>query len=349
MVRDALRTGSARPAEFRLGELRQRMPQRGTVGLAALWDDVQSASVRGTFGRTVQHVVQALRTLLSSPVNALLTTLSIALVLTLFGLSLAVLDHIWGLLSMQRATLQVSVYLDPEHSQPEQNEFRNSFGLRLRTLPGVANVEFVSRTEALRRFQSALGEQAGALAGLEENNPLPASFEISFAPEAIETIEAVATQIRAAAGVQEVLFDRGVFSVLTDLLRTLSRIAWIVVPLLFGMVAFIIASTVRLALHRHRQEIEVMRLVGARHRYVCAPFLIGAVLQGLFGGVLGVGLLLLVHQVLRSAIGDLGVMGVLGDGSLDLAPWVCVAVISAGVLTGLAGSSATLRRFSAEI
>lgn len=346
MDRGVLRSGDVRPSGFRLGELRQRMPQRAVVGLSALWDDVARAPVCGSTGRAVQHLIQALRGIFSSPLNSALTIFSIAMVLALFGLSLALLDHVWSMLSLQRGTLQVSVYLDATLSDPAHAESRQALEQRLRSLGGVTRIDFVSRAKALELFQGTLGDQAGALAGLEGENPLPASFEVSFAPHAIDQIENTASQIRNLAGVEEVLFDRGVFSVLTQLLQTVSRIAWVVVPLLFVMVAFIIASTVRLALHRHQQEIAIMRLVGARHKYVRAPFLVGAVVQGILGGILGVTVLAAVHRALQEAIGDLGVVR---EVSFDLSIWVCVAVVIAGVFTGLVGSSLTLRRFSADV
>jgi cell division transport system permease protein len=104
----------------------------------------------------------------------------------------------------------------------------------------------------------------------------------------------------------------------------------------------IVAGTIRLAVHARREEIGILRLVGASRSFVAAPFLIEGLLQGLAGGVLALGLLYGLFRLARPALrsGLELLLGYATPGFLE--PGGCVALVLAGALLGLLGSVAAL-------
>ena len=108
--------------------------------------------------------------------------------------------------------------------------------------------------------------------------------------------------------------------------------------------AFTIANVVRLTILLHRDEIEILRLVGAPEFLIRGPFLLGGVLQGLLGGLAALGLLALAFRALLLFISAtenvlLGVFVV-----RFLSPATCGLLVLGGVLAGLLGGTVASRR-----
>jgi cell division transport system permease protein len=106
----------------------------------------------------------------------------------------------------------------------------------------------------------------------------------------------------------------------------------------------IVANTIQLTIWARRDEIEILRLVGATERFVEAPFLIEGVLQGIVGSAIGVALLGVLYQVLFVQLRE--TMGLaLGARVLTfLPPAVWLTFLAAGLLLGLVGSWLGVRR-----
>jgi len=148
------------------------------------------------------------------------------------------------------------------------------------------SVRFVSRQEALRRLETALGM---AVADLVRSNPLPDSIEVR--PDRPAELPRIASALRRLPGVEEVTYGgRAVDRILaaTRLVRWLGG----GLSLLLGAVAgVVVASTVRLTVLARRSEIEIMDLVGASRALIQAPFLVEGGLQGICATLLALSLL----------------------------------------------------------
>jgi cell division transport system permease protein len=189
----------------------------------------------------------------------------------------------------------VSAYLEAGLPDPE----RRALALRVEGEPGVESVQLVSEEEALRRFREASAGQASLLEGLDEN-PLPASLEIALAPEA-RSSEGLATLVAALeglGGIEELGYGtewvEG-YARATALIRAIGIGIGVVLAL---ATLLIVANTIRLAVYARREEIEILRLVGAGRSFVSIPFLVEGFIQGTLGGVLAVALLYWFFRVL---------------------------------------------------
>jgi cell division transport system permease protein len=201
--------------------------------------------------------------------------LTVAVALVLVGLAAGTGALARGLLGAWGVGHEVTVYLADDFPLGDGPALAS----RVTELAG-APARFVPPDEALARLRTALGDDGSLLAELPDN-PLPASIEVR--PE-VADLAALASRLRELPGVAEV--DRG--QALDErlasagfALRTFG--AALVLVILLGAVA-LAGSAVRLGVWARREEIEILRLVGATGMFVRAPFLVEGLVAGLAGG-----------------------------------------------------------------
>jgi len=168
---------------------------------------------------------------------------------------------------------------------------------QVRSLSGVADVQYVAPAEALERLRSDLGSDAAILDGLGVN-PLPGSFEITLTPEARtpEGVRAVAAKLRRSEGLSDVRYGEAWVESYARILRALEWVGAALGVSLLLVLGVIVAGTVRLAVHARADEIAIQRLVGAGSFLVRLPFLLEGALQGVLGAGLAVALLGLLFR-----------------------------------------------------
>jgi cell division transport system permease protein len=268
----------------------------------------------------------------------------------LISLSLAALGAFWLLSSnlsqavaQFRERVKVIVYLKREPSTPEANALIE----RVRRMPGVAAVRYVGKTEALGTLKQVLGKDA-AIADSLPQNPLPASLEITPTAEGstLDGARALVTRLSALPETEEV--GGGVEWM--DRFAHGQRLLWLfalgVGAVLAGAAILTVATATALVLHARRDEMEIMRLVGAPEHVVRLPLLLQGMMQGLIGAVLAVWTLVGCYAIIGPRIEPL-VTETLGITRLAfLRPLNVVSLMVAGTLLG--GLGGWLARGRAE-
>jgi cell division transport system permease protein len=260
--------------------------------------------------------------------------------LTLGGFLLAA-TNLQRLVDQWASAAEMSVFLRDDIAEAT----RAALQLELAEHRAVAGVEYVSKENALARFKTDFPE----LADVSEtggNNPFPASLELRLRtdPESTGAADALATQIAERPGVADVRYDQQWLARVMTLLNGI-RVAGVVIAgvLMLGA-AFTVAAVVRLSLFARRDEIEIMRLVGAPFVFIRGP----SVAEGTVIGGLGasVSLLLLwgVYRAMRPEVAEaLGVLSGTADfrflGGFEAA-FIVVAALIVGGITGTVVSRA---------
>lgn len=220
----------------------------------------------------------------------------------------------------------------------------------LRARPIVREARFVSREEALEIFKSRFAGLAAA-AGSLSVNPFPASVEISVRGdrgERAESTRALLEELKASPLVEMVQDNEEEARRLLAALRVVSSIGWGVGAVLSAASIFIIFNVIRLTVHARRDEISIMKLVGATGGFIRGPFLLEGMLQGLLGAALAILLLYGAHLALADYAGRSGntLARLLSGQFLPAARTVGLA--AGGLLIGLTGAALSLRRFLAD-
>lgn len=161
--------------------------------------------------------------------------------------------------------------------------------------PRVERVRIISSSEALDRFRLAYPDLGSALAELKEA-PFPPTIEVYLKPR---TSPAEAGQIAQAAarlpGVETAESEEGFDRRFREAIRLLRGAGFFLGGLLTVAAILSVASAIRLALDLHRDEIEIMRLMGATEGAVRAPFWLYGASEGFAGGAAALGLLAVTY------------------------------------------------------
>ena len=283
---------------------------------------------------TLRRAVDALR---RAPFVAAVAvgTLFVAVLLT--GAFAAVLGAGERLLAAWAGEVPVSVYLVPGADLE---------GARLaaeKLAPGAA-VEAVTPRDAMRRLRASLGDQGRVLDGLGDE-VLPASVEVHVRGLSLSRARELAARLRDVPGAAEVDDGAAWLSRLENLLRQGRVVGLALLALVAVATAILVSNTLRLAVYARREEIEIMKLVGATDGYVGAPILLEGALQGLAGSALAVGALAASAWALLPRLREALPIAARITRA-DLLPGsLLAALLLGGTALGLVASALSLRRF----
>ena len=186
--------------------------------------------------------------------------------------------------------LRIMAYLKPDVGSTEMAYLKQA----IQSLDGVEDLQFIPKAEALSRLKTQMQHQSSLLENLAEN-PLPDSVEIRMTAtaESWQRIASLAVQIEMLTQVQEVEYGQRWIGRFIHLFN-LFRLAGYAMGALFSMAAiFIVANTIRLVIYSRREEVEIMRLVGATDNFIKIPFYFEGLIQGALGAAVGLGILYL--------------------------------------------------------
>ena len=266
--------------------------------------------------------------------------LAISLAMIVLGALLLITWNGERLLARWSSAAEFSVYLRDDATSEERGAIE-----AIIDQSGVGTArEYVSKAEALTRFRREFTDLA-VLAANFDDNPFPASVEVTLRPEAEADgrAAAVVRRLASAAGVADVGYDSEWLGRVAGTLRTV-RAAGLLLALLMAVAAAVtVATVVRLGLHARRDEIEIMELVGAPLAFIRGPFIAEGLLQGGLGAVAALLLLGAGFAVTVAAWGT-EIQNILAGGALEFLPLRFIAyLLVGGMIVGSAGGFAAAR------
>lgn len=219
--------------------------------------------------------------LLATPVQSIMTALVVAIALALPAILYIALNNIQQLGDSWDADPKISAYINVRAKSEAIDNLVN----KIRALPEVEKIEYLSADEALANFQkfSGFGE---ALTALDEN-PLPGTLIISPSAQAIEPVKLklLGDKIAAESIIDEVSLDMEWVRRLRELMILGKKIVIALAALLGLGVLLAIGNTIRLSIESRREEIVVIKLVGGTNSFVRRPFMYSGGWYGFAGGL----------------------------------------------------------------
>jgi len=272
-------------------------------------------------------------------VSAVTIALSILIISTLF----IFFNNINAVITVWTKGIRIIAYLNPDVSDIDLPDIKS----KIAPLQGIQKIRFISKHDALSKLKEQMRRQASLFENLQEN-PLPDAFEIRLNPS-LQTeadIESIAIQIESIRGIDSVEYGQTWLNRLTAFLNLFRLIALSMSGLFFLAIVFIVANTIRLVLYSRRDEIEIMRLVGATDQFIKTPFYIEGIIQGALGGITGLAVLFIGYQLVPANFGQ-------GLFSSDfrvqfLPPGITLSIIAGSMLVGWLGCYFSLRQFGAR-
>ena len=275
----------------------------------------------------------------ASPVTTAVAVITIGVSLVLVGAFALLLANMEELLGRFGDDLQVTAYLEDGLSAEQVDEL-----VRIaHTVEGVQAARVVTKQEALERFRAGVGQGSALLEGLGEN-PLPASLELTLAPEqrSAAGMARVVGSLEGLAGVSELASGQDWVEGYLRALALLRGIGWGLGLILALATLLIVANTIRLAVFARRDELEILALVGASRAFVNGPFLLEGFLQGAAAGALALALLYALFRLVLPGF-EFGLALLLGGvAPRFFEPHEMAALVAGGAALGFVGSAAAL-------
>lgn len=276
---------------------------------------------------------------------SLLAVLTITVSLFLGGVFLLVSGNLESMISRWRAESKIVVYLEAGTGGDDQ-------GRLLQTLSGApwaTSIELVTAAEARGRFRQAFPSLADLLEGWGDE-PLPPSFEVGLDVARMEagvedgTLAAWLERIRADPAVSMVDDDRDWLQQLEAVVLVIQGLGMVLGAILLATAVFTISSVIRLTAYLYRDEIAVMRMVGATEFFIRGPFYLEGFLQGIVGSLAAIAALFGAFRFLVERGESSALAAVLTTDFL--APAELAVLVGVGALAGLLGAVTSLRKES---
>lgn len=233
------------------------------------------------------------------------------------------------------AVNEVSIYIDENAPEGTAAEV----GTEINKVENISSVRFVSKEEALESLRDDFGD---LLNGLEEDNPLRDGFVIELSDQ--EFMEETVATLGKIKGVAKVSYNGDVARKFVNVRNFIAMMGMGVIAVLGVVSVLIVSYSVRISAYTKREEIEIMKIVGATNMFVRAPFILEGIILGIIGAAVSYGIVVLVYL-------DVFVPGIERLNFVSAMPFATFALplaliyVAAGVLMGIFGGTFAINRY----
>ncbi|MBQ4094467.1 MAG: permease-like cell division protein FtsX [Oscillospiraceae bacterium] len=212
----------------------------------------------------------------------------------------------------------------------------------------VMDYRYVSKQDALAEQKEFMGDQGYLLDGLEDDNPLPASYRITLS--GLEHIDTVLAELDGRAGIDTVSAPTDLAHTLTGIEKALLVLGSIIIGILIVASTVVISNTIRLTLFARRREINIMKYVGATDSFIRLPYVVEGMTIGFISAIVSFFVIFGIYGSLGNMLSGSSI-GWLTGMSSQIIPfgqlwyWVLGAFMLFGMLIGALGSAISIRRY----
>lgn len=233
------------------------------------------------------------------------------------------------------AVNEVSIFMDENAPDSTAESVKAS----VEALDNIASVTYVSKEDALESMRDDFGD---LLDGLEEDNPLRDGFVVTLEDQ--ELMEATVEALGQIKGVVKISYNGDVADKFVDVRNFIAMLGIGVIAVLAVVSVLIVTYSVRISAYTKREEIEIMKIVGATDGFVRAPFVIEGITLGLIGAAVSYGIVLVVYlKAFVPGIEKLNFVSAVPFSEFALP--LGAIYVAAGVLMGVFGGTLAINRY----
>ncbi len=233
-----------------------------------------------TFGYSMKQGVKNIRR------NKLFSIASIATMaacIFLFGLFYSIVVNLNYIVEKAEEGVAITVFFDEDAT----DEQKVAIGESLKDTDGVLEVNYISAEDAWESFQDDyFGESKDAAEGFKNDNPLANSDSYEVYMADVEKQKDVVSYAESLDGVRKVNKSDTVAKTLTSVNKLMYYVSAAIITILLAVSIFLISNTVTMGITVRREEIAIMKYIGAKDGFVRAPFVIEGLLIGIIGAII---------------------------------------------------------------
>ncbi len=239
------------------------------------------------------NIGQGLKNVWRNKMFSLASIATMTACIFLFGIFYSLGTNFQSMVKSAEEGVAVTVFFDEGISQ----ERIDQIGEEIKKRVEVANYNFISADQAWKDYQEEyFGGNPELAAGFADDNPLAnsANYEIylndvSMQPTLVKFLEGL-------DGVRQVNQSEVAAKTLTDINKAITVVSMAIVIILLAVSVFLISNTVMVGISVRREEIAIMKLIGAKDAFVRAPFIVEGIFIGLLGSIIPLVLLFFIYE-----------------------------------------------------
>lgn len=275
-----------------------------------------------------------------SAMMAFITIATIGIALVMMGAFLLTTMNLESFLEQMQAEALVTAYLKPGFALTDAK----ALSLRLTSLPEIEDIEVVTPEQAAKELFSSPDDQQLLQIGITpDSNPLPTTLRIRIKNGS--QLESLLQKLKNEPVIDNISYGEDLFQQFHGMSRLLWLVSLIIVVMLGLASLFIVYNTVRLTLFMRREEIVIMKLVGATNWFVRGPFLVEGFIHGLIGSLLAIVILFSAYRFMLTKLVEL-IPFFTANVGFDQLFKLSAKLLMMGLVLGISGSLLSLRDIS---
>jgi len=234
----------------------------------------------------------------------------------------------------------IEVYLEDSVTKSDAQVIARNIG----SMAEVANIEYISRDQAMIEFRQRWGENAYLLDSLSEN-PLPNSLRITL--NGLEGGDLVAEVASTTIGVEDVKYYQEEINKVLKISATIKKISFAIISILVAVSIVVVSSTIRFTVVMRKEEINIFKYIGATNWFVRGPFLFEGMIMGFLSAILALRIVMVIYERIELFL-NIQIMSILSSSFVDVVfmkenlSWI---FLSLGISIGAVGSMFSMRKF----
>ena len=269
---------------------------------------------------------------------------TIAACIFLIGLFYAVLANLQHIVEAAEENVAVVVFFDYESTQEQKDSIEASIKKRVE----FGTLTYVSAEEAWEEYKNEYFKDAPELAeGFKDDNPLANSDSFRVTLNDISMQDEFVDFVEDLEGVRKVNYSDTTATTLEDFGKMVGFVSVAIIIILLAVGIFLISNTIMIGITVRKEEIGIMKLMGAKDLFIRMPFMVEGVMIGLAGATVPVLILVIIYErVIKSILEQFATVGsvftLLSTGDVFKVLTPAAFIIGGGI--GLIGSIITMRK-----
>lgn len=290
------------------------------------------------------NIKQGFKNIVRNKMFSLASIATITACIFLFGVFYSIVINLQYMVDKSQETLCVTVFFDEGLTAAEKTELSYLIGARTE----VHRIEYVSAEDAWEAYKyEYFGDNVELAEGFKDDNPLANSDSYKIFMNDAKSQTTLVKYLENLDGIRKVNKSDIMANSISNVAVLLGYASAIIIALLLAVAVFLIANTVVIGISVRKDEISIMKLIGATDAFVNAPFIVEGLVIGLVGSLFPLGILFLLYDkvvgfVLTnfSGLGNILSFMSVGQVYVTLLP----IAIGLGLGIGLVGSAIALRK-----
>ncbi len=277
------------------------------------------------FGQTLQRFRRA-------PWMTLFAITIIGVLLYIFGIFMLVTLNLNRIISDVRDRIEMVVYVEDGLTTAGTDSMMTA----IRQIRGIDQATYLSKDDNLLHFKREFADKSQFLDAIEAN-PLPTSAQIQIKDDwkTADHLTAISTSLQKIKGIDSVQFGGEWVRRLDRFVEGIQYIDMVLGIIIALGAVFIISNTIKMTVFARKDAIQIMRLVGATDFFIRLPIVIEGAIEGILGGAMSAGLLILTHHLAHQKFGQV----------LELDHTMLIGLVILATLLGAGGSFISMRKF----